>query len=326
METDPSINSLSVPIVFLVFNRPETTRKVFSAIAQARPRTLFLVADGPRTEEERVRTQEVRSIIQNVTWPCNVHTNFAERNLGCRKRVSSGITWAFEHTDRAIILEDDTLPHPSFFRFCEELLETYASEERIMHISGATFQSQKPAASYSFSRIPHIWGWATWRRAWRHYDAELSDWPSLRATPFPADAEPWEPAQEYWRHLFEQTWKQATKKNDTWDAQWVYACLKRKGIAITPSVNMVSNIGFGEYATRTTHTDDIRANRPACAMPFPLRRPHTIAVDHNADRSTYTIVFRIHATLAKRARWAVKKHLPAVYRVLKKIRSAVQKK
>ena len=154
------------PVAFLVFNRPETTRRVFAEIAKARPRKLLLVADGPRRQlpDEHARCREVRQIVSGVDWDCEILTNYSEDNLGCVVRVSTGIDWVFTQVEDAIILEDDCLPHPTFFRFCDEMLEMYRVDDRIMTISGDNFQFGRRRWNYSyyFSRYPHIWGWATW--------------------------------------------------------------------------------------------------------------------------------------------------------------------
>src|SRR5512139_3287315 len=171
---------LKTPVAFIIFNRPDTAERVFAEIAKARPPKLLVVADGPRANRsgEAEKCAATRAIIDRVDWDCEVLTNFSDTNLGCKNRVSSGIDWVFEQVPEAIILEDDCLPHPTFFRFCEELLERYRDDERIGMISGDNFQlgQKRTDASYYFSRYNHIWGWASWRRAWRHYDREASAW------------------------------------------------------------------------------------------------------------------------------------------------------
>jgi hypothetical protein len=173
----------NTPVLFLIFNRPNTTEQVFEAIAKAKPRCLFVAADGPRTDKEgeAEKCQAVRDIIKRVDWDCEVKTLFREQNLGCKEAVSSAITWFFEQVEEGIILEDDCLPSDSFFSFCAELLEKYRDDKRIMMISGDNFQDgiQRGDASYYFSSVPWIWGWATWRRAWRLYDREMQTFPSF---------------------------------------------------------------------------------------------------------------------------------------------------
>lgn len=168
---------MSTPIALIIFNRPDLTIRVFSKIARAKPKTLFVIADGPRSDHpgDIKKCAEARSIIESVDWDCTVHKNYSDINLGCGRRLASGISWVFEKVEEAIILEDDCLPHPTFFRFCKELLERYRDDERIMQINGQNFQhkSMRTSYSYLFSYSNNCWGWATWRRAWQHFDMEM---------------------------------------------------------------------------------------------------------------------------------------------------------
>jgi hypothetical protein len=175
---------LSTPVAFLIFNRATTTERVFAEIARAKPRQLLLIADGPRPdrEEEADRCAATRAIVDQVNWDCQVLKNYADCNLGCKKRVSSGLDWVFRNVEEAIILEDDCLPHPTFFRFCQEMLEKYRSDTRIMQICGfnALYEQQSLPYSYYFSKFGPIWGWASWRRAWEHYDVDMKLWPLVK--------------------------------------------------------------------------------------------------------------------------------------------------
>ena len=174
--------NLRTPVALLIFNRPDTTERVFNAVAKARPSKLLVVADGPRDSRpgEAARCEQTRAIIKRVDWDCEVITNFADRNMGCKLRVSSGIDWIFEQVEEAIILEDDCLPDPSFFRFCDEMLERYRDNERVGMVSGGNLQfgRHRGTGSYYFSKYTHIWGWASWRRAWKRTSA--SEHPSVR--------------------------------------------------------------------------------------------------------------------------------------------------
>ena len=169
--------AFDVPVAIFAFNRPNLTRRIFDAVAERRPQRLFLVADGPRADcpEDNAPCDEVRKILMEVSWPCEVATNFSDRNLGCGRRMSSGIDWLFEHVDAAILIEDDCLPAPPFFDFCSAMLSRFANDQRIGLVSGSNFtwRHVQPSASYYFSRYTHIWGWATWRRSWAHYDFGL---------------------------------------------------------------------------------------------------------------------------------------------------------
>src|ERR1700726_626208 len=181
-------NCLTTPVTFIVFNRPERTAEVFAAIRAARPSQLFVIADGPRAnmEADASKCAAVRAVIAGVHWPCQVRRCFSDANIGLRRNISEGLDWVFDQVERAIILEDDCLPHPSFFPFCEELLNHYAEDRQIAMISGTNFDPAHLAPSgdesYYFSRFCHIWGWATWRRAWKLCDHEMKEWPPLRRT------------------------------------------------------------------------------------------------------------------------------------------------
>jgi hypothetical protein len=273
----------NTPVAFLIFNRPSTTERVFSAIRNARPPKLLVVADGPRPEQpgEAERCAAARAVIDRVDWPCEVLTNYSEINLGCKKRVSSGLDWVFSEVEEAIILEDDCLPHPTFFRFCEELLERYRDDERVMTISGDNFQFGRLRTGYSyyFSIYSHIWGWASWRRAWNRYDAGIKAWPEIRDGRWLTDILGDERAARYWSGVFERTHR---NEIDTWDHQLTFSLWIQNGLSILPNVNLVSNIGFGEGSSHTG-TISFMSNMPAGPMDFPLRHPPYVIRDTVSD-------------------------------------------
>ncbi|MEC4818255.1 MAG: glycosyltransferase family 2 protein, partial [Scytonema sp. PMC 1069.18] len=245
--------SLSTPIGFLIFNRPDLTEQVFASIAQAKPKKLFVIADGPRFPEEVEKCEKTRAIIHKVDWDCEVLTNFSETNMGCGRREASGFDWVFSQVEEAIFLEDDTLPAPSFFHFCETLLERYRDDERVMHINGDNSLSQKRNEySYYFSKYMHGWGWASWRRAWQHYDYYMKTWPKFRKSGLLqlVCEDPHE--QKYWSNILDQMYADP-QVIDTWDYQWIYTCWSQNGLAIAPNQNLISNLGFNrEDAAHTT--------------------------------------------------------------------------
>lgn len=278
---------LSAPVAFFLFNRPETTARVFAEIRRARPRRLLLIADGPRPDRpgEAERCAAARAVVQQVDWPCEVSTNFAEANLGCRRRLSSGLDWVFATAPEAIVLEDDCLPHPTFFRFCQELLERYRDDERVMHIGGDNFQfgRRRTPDSYYFSRYPHVWGWASWRRAWRHYDVEMRRWPERRRSGWLRGRVD-DPLMAWqWTRNFDRA---ARGELDTWDYQWVFACWTQDGLSVVPEVNLVSNIGFNAQGSRTVVAHPL-GDLPASALDFPLRHPARVERHAAADRYTH---------------------------------------
>jgi hypothetical protein len=288
------------PVALLIFNRPETTRRVFAEIAKAQPQTLLIVADGPRANrpDEKKRCDEAREIAQAVNWDCSVLTNFSDENLGCAKRVSSGIDWVFSQVEEAIFLEDDCIPHPTFFRFCDEMLEAYRDDERIMTITGDNFQSglKRWNYSYYFSRYVHIWGWASWRRAWKDYDLRMPHWPRFKREGRLSDMLEDPNELQFWTEVFDKCHR---GEIDTWDYQWVFACWLRSALSIVPNVNLISNIGFGAQATHTTGVGKL-ANLATEAMKFPLEHPAIQIRDSRADRATAALFFR--KSLLSRAR------------------------
>jgi len=268
---------LVTPVALIVFNRPETTRRVFAAIAAARPSRLMLIADGPRAERpgEIERCEEVRKIVTAVDWPCEVLTNFAAENMGCRRRVISGLNWVFSQVEEAIILEDDCLPDPSFFPFCSEMLERYRDQCQIGMVAGFnSLDEDYPFdCSYFFTSAVPIWGWATWRRSWQKYDEHLQNWPELKRSGVLNLRLPSQRMSTYWTRVFDSMYE-GTGPN-TWDYQWTYTCWTQNWLNILPAKNLVENIGFGKDATHTTSGNLAPALR-AEPLQFPLKHPPNI--------------------------------------------------
>lgn len=270
------VSGTTTPVVLIVFNRPEPTRRVFSAIAKARPSRLLIIADGPRRDrqEEAQRCAEVRQIVSRVDWPCKVDTNFAAENMGCRKRVISGLNWVFSLVEEAIIVEDDCLADQSFFQYCAELLERYRDNHQIGLIAGFNYEgSFRHSHSYYFSSLVPIWGWATWRRSWEQYDEHMTGWPEAKRSGLLKRLFPNKKIVAYWENNFDRMHDGTGP--DTWDYQWVYTSWSRNWLNILPAKNLVQNIGFGEDATHTKNLDPITAIR-ADKVAFPLRHPSAI--------------------------------------------------
>lgn len=282
---------LSTPILFLIFNRPDTTQIVFDEIRKAKPKRLFIAGDGPRKDrlEDTGLCQKTRAIVDLVDWDCQVSTLFRDENLGCKYAVSSAIDWFFSNVEEGIILEDDIIPEQSFFPFCEELLERYRDDERILMISGANFQFGRKTTedSYYFSRYFHIWGWATWKRAWKLYDKEMKAWPEIREKGYLNNILSEKRLVRYWEKVFNSIYNGSIT---TWDYQWVFSCWIQGGLSIIPTINMVSNIGFGQSSTHTKG-ENIRANMKTESMAFPLHHPKYIIRNVDADRFTERIEY-----------------------------------
>lgn len=278
---------LTTPVAFLIFNRPDTTQRVFEEIRRARPPKLLVVADGPRADRsgESDKCKDVRAIIDTVDWPCEVVKNYSEVNLGCKVRMSSGIDWVFEQVEEAIILEDDCLPHPTFFRFCQEMLELYRNDLRIGMISGDNFQFglRRNDDSYYFSKYNHIWGWASWRNRWQNcYDVNMALWPKIRDEGWIHDILPNPQEAKYWIENFNKVHNGAL---DTWDYQWVLTSWFQGRISVMPNTNLVSNIGFRPDATHTTVESKV-ANLPLVPMQFPLKQPSCFVKNSTYDEQT----------------------------------------
>ncbi|MCC6188960.1 MAG: glycosyltransferase family 2 protein [Anaerolineales bacterium] len=297
--------SLATPVALVVFNRPDTTRQVMNVVRQARPPMLLVVADGPRLDRpgEAQRCAEVRGVVEAVDWPCEVLTNYSDVNLGCRQRVATGLTWVFDQVEEAIILEDDCVPHPSFFRFCEELLTRYRYNNQVMIVSGDNFQMgrQRTKDSYYYSRYPHIWGWATWRRAWRLFDDEMRLWPEVRDGGWLKDLFGSYSVAGYWRRHLQAAYD---RRIDTWDYGWAFACWVYHGLCVLPNVNLVTNIGFNVAATNTRGNSRV-ANLAAEEMRFPLAYPPFMIADERSDALTASRLFR-SAGMVGYVKWALR--------------------
>jgi hypothetical protein len=278
---------IETPVVFIIHKRPETTRRVFAEIAKARPPRLLIVADGPRPghEGEARLCAEARAVASGVNWDCEVLRSFSDTKLGLKRRISSGLDWAFSLTETAIILEDDCLPHADFFSFCETLLERYRNNERVMMISGSNFQQgiRRGDGDYYFSRVAHIWGWATWRRAWQHYDVQMTSFPAFvdrRAIELILR----DPTMR--AHYLDLLRSTRESEIDTWDYQWQFALWNRDGWVAVPNVNLVSNIGFGPEATHTPTPHPLFADAPTLPLTG-LAAPSTLACDDEADLAEF---------------------------------------
>lgn len=287
---------METPVTFIIFKRPQTTEKVFQAIRQVKPKKLFVIADGPRTDRpgEAEKCEASRAIIDRVDWECEVIKNYADTNLGCATRVSSGLDWVFSKVEQTIILEDDCIPHNSFFRFSEELLEKYQNDTRISSISAQNVQAGQPRTNYSyyFSRYSHCWGWATWKRAWQHYDLNIKLWQEVQAQNLLHDILLDSKAVNYWRRTFQTIYDNPT--GITWDYQWTFACWMQGSLSITPNVNLVANVGVGADATHFTSDKEFSfINLPTQSMEFPLKHPPYIIRNVEADTFTQKIVYKI---------------------------------
>lgn len=277
------------PVLFIVFNRPHLTKRVFEAIRTSKPGVLYIACDGPREsrgEPEKARVSEVRQIVQDVDWPCKVLCKFSDTNLGCGRSVSSAIDWAFEHEDKLIILEDDCLPHQDFFRYCGELLERYEDDLRVGCIDGTSLLSALPnsevtglADSYYFSRIHCVWGWATWKRAWQNYSFDVPHWPEVKKQG--ALEHYWATARNY-HHTVAHLEMILSGKIDSWDYQLVVALALNNQLIAHPRFNLIENIGAGRDALHNKVQTRLN-NLQTHPMTFPLQHPGQVTWNRNFD-------------------------------------------
>jgi len=276
--------SFKTPILLLIFNRPDITHRVFSAIREVRPTQLYVAADGPRSEYagDKERCNNTRNILEKVDWDCEVKTLFREENLGCRLAVSRAIDWFFEAETEGIIMEDDCLPNQSFFWFCQELLKYFRDDTRIMHIGGTNFQfgNYPTNDSYYFSRYAHVWGWASWRRAWKFYDEKMEQFSVENYNEISLHCNDNQSFTNYWYKVFQQT---SNGEINTWDYQWTFACWNQKGLSVVPSVNLVSNLGFSADSTHTYKPSPL-ANMFTETINLPLKHPNQVLRHQKADK------------------------------------------
>lgn len=273
--------AMQSPVLFLIFNRPDLTRLSFEAIRRARPPRLYVAADGPREARpaDDALCREARAVATAVDWPCDVIPLFRKRNHGCKTACSSAVSWFFVHEPEGVIIEDDCVPHPDFFPYCDELLERYRDVPEVMLIGGSNYQygKQRGKASYYFSIYPHIWGWAGWRRTWAGFDTGLDGLERFIKTRM----------RGYVGH--DGAYKAMMRKfmlveqgiDNAWSFQLVCSLWKRRGLSIIPNVNLVGNTGNVEDSAHSWRPD-ISHLRPVLGLSV-LEHPQDIARDKEAD-------------------------------------------
>jgi len=260
-------------VLLIIYNRPEKTRNMISVLRNAKPTELFVAADGPRQDkpDDVERCADSRLALDEIDWPCVVHRLFQDDNLGCKIGPETAITWFFSHVRAGIILEDDCVPTPDFFPFCAELLDRFNENERVMMISGYNQLGawSGTTASYGFSRTSPTWGWATWRRAWRHYDPRMTDWTSSESQ---RAVKGRMPVAEF--RMTQRRFDQVhSGELDAWDFAWAFAMLRTGGLSVVPTHNLIRNIGFDHDATHTKNRWSADARVSTAPLSFPLSHP-----------------------------------------------------
>jgi len=274
---------LNTPVALSVFNRPESTELVFRAIAQVRPTRLFVFADGPRSSDEGQLCARARAVAQNVDWDCDVSYDLSEVNLGARHRYASGVDWVFSQAGEAIVLDDDCVPDPTFFRFCDAMLERYRDDPRVMMVSGSNYLERwhDDRQSYHFSYFGGVWGWASWKRAWRFYDVTMAAWGDEEVRRQIRDLLADEEIYAFQAQRFDRLAADPGDRH-SWDLPWSLARLAQAGLTVVPAVNLVSNVGNVDgRGLPPTHP---LANLRTAPMSFPLRAPPAVAADRAHDQ------------------------------------------
>ena len=289
-------NFFETPILFLVFNRFETTKRVFTEIKKIKPNRLFISCDGPRKDnlKDHDQVEKIRDyLVNSIDWDCDFNTNFYKENLGCKEAVSSGLDWFYNQVDFGIVLEDDCLPNLSFFIFCEKMLNKYKDDYRIWHIGGVcnlTNEDFIESSSYYFSNYTHIWGWATWSNRWLNYKKNITNLGLFKKASFLNNISNSYFVKQQWLHSFHSV---RMNKVNTWDFQWYYCVWSNGGLSILPKINLVSNIGFGNDSTHTNNPNHFLANRPLFDFEkFEFKDPEFIRVISKYDNINENILFK----------------------------------
>lgn len=262
------------------------------AMRAAKPSKIYIASDGPRSSAEAVLIEKVRAELRGIDWDCSIRERFSDCNLGCNLGPKTAIDWFFENEEEGIILEDDCIPNQSFFLFCGAMLKRFRYDNEVMSITGTNVTSDIAfSGDYWVSRYPLMWGWATWRRAWQHYDTSLQQWPIMKKRQ-------WLKSlgiggvkfQLLWASIFDATARLGSKAS-WWDYQWIFSCWKAGGKTIAPSRNLIVNIGFGDDATHTRDTHDPRISLQHQEFTFPILEPPTLEINFQADRSIAVLWF-----------------------------------
>lgn len=311
---ETSGDGFNTPVALFTFNRPELTERLLSILARIKPRRMLVVSDGPRphvaTDVERCAA--VRRLFEKLDGNCRVDRNFSEHNMGSFPRNSSGLNWVFEQVEEAIILEDDCMPDPSFFSFCEELLKRYRDDQRVGLISGNNFLKpgrRKQVASYFFSGYATTWGWASWRRTWRQVDLDMPYWIEFRDSGRLRQSLFSDNEDLYWRSIYDRI--RDGKMKNAWDYQLMLTCRKSGLLTVVPAVNLVSHVGYGLDAAHCKQDCVLEANIPTCPVTFPLVHPDKIEASPKVDYRIYRRRFNEHL------RFKVARRIPGLFQLLK---------
>ena len=273
-------------VLFIIFKRADTTKRVFGRIREAQPPRLYIAADGPRKDrpDEVEKCRAARKVVETIDWPCEVHRLYREENLGCGRGVSSAITWFFDHEEQGIIIEDDILPHIEFFKYCDEMLNRYKEDEKIQMICGRSclYAGCNSDVSYYLSSCGQIWGWASWKRVWDTYVFDIGIIPRDKYIEILNNRLPLKSVKYFVRNYN----RMLKYEVDTWDYQFCINWMYYNRYCLLPVVNMVENIGFGSADATHTSFDDRNISRYKASSPYPLKHPAQLMVDDELERMT----------------------------------------
>jgi hypothetical protein len=323
-----AMKPFTTPVLFMIFNRPETTRKVMEAIRKVKPVKLYIVADGPRENvtADIEKCKNARAVASQIDWECTITKLFRDENFGCGKGPSSAISWFFDQEEEGIILEDDCVPSRSFFFFCSTLLERYRYDTRIMEIGGTNFENEKERGkeySYFFSSMIYIWGWATWRRAWKFQDYEMGRYNEITNKNYLHGHFDFAYEVDHFNYIFEKMYigDERTSRKHVWDYQWQFACKINSGLIIVPEKNLVTNLGFGADATNTKNPLGAGHDLKMEEIEFPLKHPEFIMVNKKRDHRYFN---EICSSRSYRIKATVKQYIPkAIFEPLKQLLKAL---
>ena len=316
---------LNTPVILSVFNRPESTGRVFEAIALAKPRQLFVFADGPRSAAEADLCVRARAVVEKVDWACDVKYRYSETNLGARECYKSGVDWAFSEVDEGIVLDDDCVPDPTFFVFSQDMLERYRHDPRVMMVCGTNYLGhwKEGRQSYHFSHFGSVWGWASWKRAWAFYDQSMSAWGDEKVKERIRDLLANDEVFTLQARRFDRLYREPQDRH-SWDLPWSLARLVHSGLTIVPSVNLVENIG--NIDGRGLPPDHPLANLEVAPLALPLRSPGAVAVDREYDQLHVRRIFEwfeIQSSIEAEARRRSRTMHRRIFRRLGKLRRNV---
>lgn len=320
-----SMKQFDVPVALIVYKRLELTKQSFEAVRKIQPKKLYIIADGPRNEEDRHKVLAVRDYLDtHIDWDCEIHRNYADRNYGPRYRMPTGMAWVFETEDRAIFLEDDIVAGRCFFDYCREMLNKYENDDRVTMISG--FNSISEADYFDgkdicFSYFASAWGWATWKRAFRKYDVNIRRWPAYRKSRR-LKKQLTKAGYDFYSILFDDL--QYHWYTQAWDYQWVFMTFETDSVGIVPRVSLVQNVGMGNedaiHATDDQKLIDMVENTVAGEIHFPIKCPETIVRNRTYDTAYQQLHYPNKASFLKKIKYEVRARLyEKTYRQIKEM-------